>query len=110
MKERIELHTKTMYSYKRKDSVITIKELLEFAKKENIKTISIIDFCTCASITEVEKLKKEMEVDLKIIYGVSLNIGFVDLLVPSVLIAKNQNGIKKLYRIISMLNKKKFLI
>ncbi len=106
MKERIELHTKTMYSYKRKDSVITIKELLEFAKKENIKTISIIDFCTCASITEVEKLKKEMEVDVKIIYGVSLNIGFVDLLVPSVLIAKNQNGIKKLYRIISMLNKK----
>lgn len=105
MKERIELHCESSYSYKRGQSIITPKSLIEKCKKENISTISIVDYCSCSSIPVFERLKREEQLpNLKIIYGISLNILFDDIYVETVLLAKNQEGIKNLYNIVTLLN------
>ena len=76
---RIELHIETSCSYKNIGSRITPKELLDKASKENMKALGIVELCSCSSILEFEKLKKELNLNVKIIYGISLNIKYDDL-------------------------------
>ena len=102
--KRIELHIETSYSYKNLGSKITPKELLEKVKKENIKALGIVDYCNCASILEFEKLKKELNLDVKIIYGIYTNIKYADLALTSVILAKNTKGLKNLYSLVTLLN------
>ncbi len=102
--KRIELHIETSYSYKNLGSKITPKELLEKVKKENIKALGIVDYCNCASILEFEKLKKELNLDVKIIYGIYANIKYADLDITSVILAKNTKGLKNLYSLVTLLN------
>ena len=105
MKQRIELHIESSYSYKNKGIIITPRSLLEKCKDEHITAIGITDYCNCASIPEFEKLKREMKLnDVKIIYGITLNIKYDDLYVPTVILAKNETGIKNLYKIVSKMN------
>lgn len=105
MRQRIELHIETSYSYKNKSSIITPAALLNKAKDEQIKVLGIVDYCTCSIIPKIELLKKEMGLtDLKVIYGINLNIRYDNLYVPSTILAKNEKGIKALYKIVTRLN------
>lgn len=105
MKKRIELHCESSYSYKNMGSVITPEELLNKCKSEKINAIGIVDTCTCAIIPELEKCKKRLGLDeLKIVYGISLNIKYDDLYVRSILMARNSKGLKNLYKIVTKLN------
>jgi len=105
LKQRIELHIETSYSYKNAISKIPPKDLLKKKVKDKTKIIGIVDYCTCLSIPIIEKLKKELKTnDLKVIYGISLNIKYDDIYIPSIILAKNKEGIKSIYKIVTKLN------
>lgn len=102
---RCDLHISTIYSYKGNKSVIKPQDLLVKCQKENIPSIGIVDYCNCASIPDFEYLKNQMALtNLKIIYGITLIIKFPHSNIKSIILAKNNQGIKALYQIVTKLN------
>ncbi len=102
---RCDLHISTIYSYKGNKSVIKPQDLLIKCQKENISSIGIVDYCNCASIPDFEYLKNQMALtNLKIIYGITLIIKFPHSNIKSIILAKNNQGIKALYQIVTKLN------
>ncbi len=71
--EKIDLHMHSAYS---SDGKHTIKDLLKFAEKEDIKVISITDHNTLAAYEELKKIDIAKFYTSKIITGVEINMGY----------------------------------
>ena len=102
---RGDLHLTSAYSYLAKNTQISPKMLINKCQEEGLEAVAVVDYGTCAAIPLLEKLRKTS--NLKIIYGLSLNLKFKDLIVPSVILAKNQKGIETIYQIVSLINENK---
>ena len=89
--KRVELHTHTKFS--KRDGLIDIRELLNFAASEGMKAVALTDHENIESFSEAEKIAKEMKEegmiprDFKIIYGAEVYL--VDDLKP---VAKNEKN------------------
>ena len=101
MKTRIELNTHSVYDTM--DSVISIKELVKFAKQNNMPTIALTDLNCVQGFPEFERECKKA--GIKPIYGAQIIHGTHQEEYPftSTVLVKNQTGLKNLYRIISEL-------
>ena len=110
-KSRIELHLKSSYDYLDKESMITPEDLISYLKTHEIKAVGVVDYLSALTIPTLLNLKKENNLQTKFIFGISINIKYDDVYVPSILLAKNTKGLKKLYEIITHANKseKRFL-
>ena len=97
--ERIELNAHSTYTIR--DSVIKIKELVEFAKANNMPAIALTDLNTVQGFSEFEKECKAT--GIKPIYGAEIMHGNYSEEYPftTTLLVKNQAGLKNLYRFIS---------
>ncbi len=106
--KQTELHLSTSYSYKDLTSIISPKNIIDYATHNNLTNLCIIDYCSCSSIPLIEELKtKAPNPNLKIGYGLSLNIKYDDLYIPTIILAKNNHGLKNLYQIVTKLNEDK---
>lgn len=99
--ERIELNAHSTYTIR--NSIIKIKELVEFAKANNMPTIALTDLNTVQGFPEFERECKKA--GIKPIYGAEIMHGNYSEEYPftTTLLVKNQAGLKNLYRIISEL-------
>ena len=102
MKRRI-VNVESSYSYKNEKRMMKPEWILEKVKEKDIKEICVVDYANCASIPIFEKKKD----GIKIGYGIYLNIRFDDLYVNSIILAKNSEGLKDLYRLVTKINKGK---
>lgn len=111
LKSRIELHLESSYGYLDKESMITPEELLDYLINNNVKAVGVVDYLSALTIPVLLKLKEEHNLKTKFIFGISVNIKYNALDVPSVILAKNTKGLKKLYEIITLASKqeKRFL-
>ena len=112
MKNRIELHLTSSYDYLDRESIITPEDLIDYLMTNDVEAVGVVDYLSALTIPVLLNLKKENNLKTKFIFGISVNIKYDDLDVPSVILAKNTNGLKKLYEIITLANKKgrRFLI
>ncbi len=112
IKSRIELHLESSYDYLSRESMITPQELVDYITTNNVKAVSVVDYLSALTIPVLLNLKKEKNLKTKFIFGISVNIRYNNLYVPSVILAKSTDGLKKLYEIITMANKqeKRFLM
>lgn len=106
IKSRIELHLESSYGYLDKESIITPQQLIDYIIASNVKAVGIIDYLSALTIPVLLNFKKEKNLKTQFIFGISLNIKYNDFDVPSVILAKNIKGLKKLYEIITFANKK----
>lgn len=101
MYNRIELNAHSVFD--EMDSVITITELVKFAKSNNMSAIALTDTNSVQGFPEFEKECRKAGV--KPIYGVQIIHGSFKGSYPcvSTILVRNQKGLKNLYRIISEL-------
>lgn len=109
--KKIELHVKTKYS-EDKDSTIDIEAILWNAKENKEKGIVFVDKDTIVAFPKIEKIYKTLcEKDksfkqFKIGYGVELTSIINNKEYEVIVLIKNNEGLKKLYKIMSLyLNK-----
>lgn len=102
MKRRV-INIESSYSYKNDETNMTIEEILNQMKINDVEEICIVDYCNCAAIAKMNKLDSKK----KIGYGIKINIKVDDLYVSSIILAKNYKGIKALYKIVTKLNEDK---
>ena len=104
-KERIELHLHTTVSDD--ISVITPKEVIETAVKQGHKAVAITNLNSVQDFAELEACQQKYGKDIKVIYGLLVRYrmdvapGHLDFDYGITLLAKNTEGIKALYRILS---------
>lgn len=101
MDNRIELNVHSVFD--EMDSVITIPELVKFAKSNNMTAIALTDFNSVQGFPEFEKECRKSGV--KPIYGAQIIHDSFKGYYPyvSTILVRNQKGLKNLYRIISEL-------
>ena len=104
MKKRIELHFISSYSYKMERSIITPRMLMEFSKKEGMEALGIVDFNTLAFLPQILKYKQNNKINTKIMAGINTNIKYGETYVDSILLAKNNKGLRNLYHLVSKIN------
>lgn len=109
--KRVELHTHTKMTMM--DAVIYGSSLVKFASELGHKAVAITDCSTLQSFptiynTALELNKEKEESDkFKVIYGAEINIIDVDKKVFNLtVLAKNEVGLKNLFKIISIANTK----
>lgn len=105
--KKVELHAKTKYSID-KDSTIDIEAILWNAKENGEKGIVFVDKDSIVAFTKIEKIYKKLcERDetfknFKIGYGVQLTSIIENIESEVVILVKKQQGLKDLYKIISI--------
>lgn len=101
MAQRIELNLHS--NYDEADSVIEIRELVKFAKDNNMPAVALTDQNCAQGFLNLEKECQESGV--KPIFGAEIVHGDYNNGYPfvSTVLVKNQKGLKNLYRIISEL-------
>lgn len=104
MKRYINLNTHSNSSYG--ETVVTPEEIVEFAVKDNAKAIALTDLNSVQGLAEFSKAaEKYKEKGFKPIYGVQIfgmNPDKSSAPRKVTLLAKNRNGLKNIYRIMSM--------
>lgn len=104
---RIELHAKTKYSFD-KESTVDIESILYNAKENGEKGIVFVDKDSIVAFPKIERiynelcLKDETFKNFKIGYGVELTTIIEDLEYEVNVLVKTQEGLKKLYEIMSL--------
>jgi len=104
--KKIEMHCKTKYSVD-KDSTIDIESVLWNAKENKEKGIIFVDKDTIVAFPKIEKAYKKLcEKDIsfkefKIGYGVQLTSIIDDKEYEVIVLIKNNDGLKQLYKIMS---------
>ena len=101
-KRHIDLNVHSRFS--KQESVVSPAEIVEFAVKDGAKAVAITDLNTVESFSEFSKAVQKYDGDFKAIYGVR-----VDCLDTKhkgepfqiTLLAKNQGGLRNMYKIIS---------
>ena len=98
---RIELNAHSVYD--KMDSVISIKELVDFAKENGMPAIALTDLNCVQGFPEFERVCKKA--GIKPIYGAQVIHGDYKGDYPcfTTVLVKNQTGLKNLYHIISEL-------
>ena len=104
MSKRIELHIETSCSYKLRESIITPEDIITKAINDDIEAFAIVDYCGLSSIPHILNLKKKNNLKTKFIFGICVNIKYDEEYIESVLLAKNTNGLKNLYKIVTKIN------
>ena len=109
--KKIEMHCKTKYSID-KDSTIDIEAVLWYAKENKERGIIFVDKDTIVAFPKIERIYKKLcEKDntfkqFKIGYGVELTSIINDSEHEVIVLIKNNEGLKQLYKIMSLyLNK-----
>lgn len=104
MKRYINLNTHSNSSYG--ETVVTPEEIVEFAVKDSAKAIALTDLNSVQGLAEFSKAaEKYKEKGFKPIYGVQIfgmNPDKSSAPRKVTLLAKNRNGLKNIYRIMSM--------
>lgn len=104
MKRYINLNTHSNNSFG--ETVVTPEEIVEFAIKDNAKAIALTDLNSVQGLSEFSKAaEKYKEKGFKPIYGVQIfGMDSDRSSAPRkiTLLAKNRNGLKNIYRIMSM--------
>ena len=105
--KKIEMHCKTKYSMD-KDSTIDIESVLWNAKENKEKGIIFADKDSIAAFPKIERTCKKLCAadksfkDFKIGYGVELTTIINDKEYEVILLVKNKEGLKTLYKIMSL--------
>lgn len=109
MKNRVELHAKTKYSLDH-TSTLDIKNLILKCASNNEKGVAIVDTDSIISFHKGEKALKELNIkDFKLIYGVELNVKYLDKYYKVVVLLKNKKGLPILFQKISYYNTLKYI-
>lgn len=109
LKKRIELHAKTKYSIDHK-STLEIKNLILKCISNGERGVAIVDTESVISFYKAEKILKELNIkNFKLIYGIELNVKYLNKTYQVVVLLKNKKGIPSLFRILSPYHTNKIL-
>jgi len=101
MKKRIELHAKTKYSLDH-ESTLDIKNLILKCAQNGEKGVALVDKDSVISFFKAEKILKKLNIkDFKLVYGVELNVSYLNITHKVVVLLKNKKGVRTLFRMLS---------
>lgn len=87
------------------NSLADIDDLLSNACKMNLDGIAITDYNDINSFFEIESIRKNYP-DLDIIYGIKIKVKHKDLLIEIDILVRNHEGLRNLYKIMTLANRK----
>ncbi|WP_273061969.1 PolC-type DNA polymerase III [Colibacter massiliensis] len=99
---RVELHLHTVMSDM--DALITVKQLIKTVKKWNHPAIAVTDHGVVQSFPLLQEISRDKTNQVKVIYGMEgyLFDDKIDKSYHIILLAKNQVGIRNLYKLVSI--------
>ncbi len=105
-KKRAELHIHTNMTAM--DGINTAKEYIEKAVANKLSAIAITDRASVQAFAEAYAAWERIDKKIKLIYGAELCVGNEGFHIS--ILAKNKNGLKNLYKLISVANEKGFVL
>lgn len=87
------------------NSLADIDDLLSNASKMNLDGIAITDYNDINSFFEIESIRSNYP-NLDIIYGTKIKVKYGDLLIKIDILVKNEQGLRNLYKIMTLANRK----